>query len=186
MIRSRNKVIPSRVNSKNQLKSSSLTHSSLDEFYPSSVHSDIPGSIESFYTKYNRLQRILEEDSSSDSSLFSSNSDEGSCCTDSTRDSTCADDLLDSVFGDSIRGWNSSWSSDSDASSSSSSSLLYSMHSPLADLDRYASGSTEIYCSQMDYTDSATENVVLLDRRPSESNRQMDGEGKGNDPFFPL
>ncbi|XWS25369.1 hypothetical protein CRYUN_Cryun27aG0062900 [Craigia yunnanensis] len=185
LIRSRNKAVPSRVNSKNQLKSSSLTHSSLDELYPSSIHPDIPGNIESFYTKYNRLQRILEEDSSSDSSLFSSNSDEGSCCTDSTRDSTCADDLLDSVFGDSIRGWNSPWrSSDSDASSSSSSSPIYSRHSPLADLDRYASGSPEICGSQIDYTDSATENVVILDRRPSESNRLMDGEGKGNDPFF--
>ncbi|XWS21412.1 hypothetical protein CRYUN_Cryun30bG0053100 [Craigia yunnanensis] len=183
LIRSRNKAIPSRVNSKNQLKSSSLTHSSLDDFYPSSIHPDIPGSIESFYSKYSRLQRILEGDSSSDSSsLFSSNSDEGSCCTDSTRDSTCADDLLDSAFGDSIRGCNSSWrSSDSDASSSSSSSPFYSRHSPLADLNRYASGSPEICSSQTDYADSATE---ILDRQATgSSSRQMDGEGKGNDPF---
>ncbi|XP_022773089.1 LOW QUALITY PROTEIN: ubiquitin carboxyl-terminal hydrolase 17-like [Durio zibethinus] len=175
---SRSESIPSRVNSKNQLNSSSSTNSSLDEVYPSSIYPDIRGSIESFYSKYNRLQRILEEDSSDSSSLFSSNSDEGSCSTDSTRDSTCADDLLDSIFGDSIRGLNSPCrSSDSDASSSSSSTPLYSRHSPLADLDRYASGSPEI-CS------SAKENVVLLDRRPSGSSRQMDEEGKGNDPFF--
>ncbi|KAK6257078.1 hypothetical protein QUC31_000537 [Theobroma cacao] len=186
LIRSRNKTIPSRVNSKNLSKSSSSTHSSLDESYPSSIHPDFPGSIESLYSKYNPLQRISEEDSSSDSSsLFSSNSDEGSCCTDSTRDSTSADDFLDSVFGDSIRGWNSPWrSSDSDASSSSSSSPLYSRHSPLADLDRYASGSPETCGSQVEYTDSAAENVPL-DRRPSgSSGRQKDEEGKGNHPFF--
>ncbi|XVF64882.1 hypothetical protein PTKIN_Ptkin09bG0202500 [Pterospermum kingtungense] len=128
LLKSRNKAIPSRVNSKNQLKTSSLTHSSGDESYPSSISPDSFGNIESFYSKYNRLQRILEEDLSSDSSLFSSNSDEGSCCTDSTRDSTCADDLLDSIFGDSMRAWNSPWrSSDSDASSSSS-SPFYSRH----------------------------------------------------------
>ncbi|OMO50719.1 Peptidase C19, ubiquitin carboxyl-terminal hydrolase 2, partial [Corchorus capsularis] len=160
LIRSRNKAILSRVNSMNMSKSSSLRHSSVDGFNPSSVYPDNPGNIESFYSKYNRLQRILEEDSSSDSSsLFSSNSDEGSCCTDSTRDSTSADDLLDSVFGDSMRGWNSPWrGSDSDASSSSSSSPIYSRHSPLADLDRYASsGSPETCGSQMDYSNSATE-----------------------------
>ncbi|XVE60588.1 hypothetical protein DITRI_Ditri05aG0140400 [Diplodiscus trichospermus] len=172
LIRSRNKAVPLRVNSKNEMKSCTLRNSTIDQLDPSSIHPDIPGSIESFYSKYNRLQRILEEDSSSDSSsLFSSNSDEGSCCTDSTRDSTCTDDLLDSIFGDPIRGWNSPWrNSDSDASSSSSSSPLYSKHSPLADLDRYASGGSP----EMDYSDSARENV----------RRQIDGEGKGNDPFF--
>ncbi|KAK5824115.1 Ubiquitin carboxyl-terminal hydrolase 16 -like protein [Gossypium arboreum] len=114
-IRSRSKSILSKMNSKNYPKSSS-------------THPDSSGSIESFCSKYNRLQKILEEDSSSDtSSLFSSNSDYTSSCTDSTRD-----DSLDSVFGD------------SDASSSSSSSPLYSKHSPLADLDRYGSGSPEM------------------------------------------
>ncbi|GMI78456.1 ubiquitin-specific protease 16 [Hibiscus trionum] len=136
LMRNRNKVVPPRVNSKNPLKSSSLAHYSLDEFYPSSIHRDTNGSIGSFYSKFNHLQRILEDSSSSDSSsLFSSNSDEGSCCTDSTRDSTSADDLLDSIFGDSIHGCNFPWrGSDSDASSSSSSSSspLYSSHSPLA------------------------------------------------------
>ncbi|XP_022732824.1 ubiquitin carboxyl-terminal hydrolase 16-like [Durio zibethinus] len=184
LIRSRNKAIPLRVNSKNHPKSSSSAHSSMDEFYPSSIHPDIPGSIESFYLKYNQLQRILE-DSSSDSSHFSGYSDEGSSCTDSTQDSTCADELLDSVFGDSIRGWSSPWrSSDSNASSSTSSSPLYSRHSPVVDLDRSGSESPEICTSQMDYTDSATENVVLLDRQPSGRSRQMNGEGKGNDLFF--
>ncbi|KAK8572416.1 hypothetical protein V6N13_048014 [Hibiscus sabdariffa] len=135
LMRNRNKVVPSRGNSKIPLKSSSLTHYSLDEFYPSFVHRDSHGSIGSFYSKFNHLQRILEDSSSSDSSsLFSSNSDEGSCCTDSTRDSTSMDDLLDSIFGDSIHGCNIPWrGSDSDASSSSLSSPLYSRHSPLAD-----------------------------------------------------
>ncbi|MFQ6642249.1 hypothetical protein Gotur_018706, partial [Gossypium turneri] len=149
-IRSRSKSILSKINSKNYPKSSS-------------THPDSSGSIESFYSKYNRLQKILEEDSSSDtSSLFGSNSDNTSSCTDSTRD-----DSLDSVFGDSDASSSSSSSplysdntssctdstrddsldsvfGDSDASSSSSSSPLYSKHSPLADLDRYDSGSPEM------------------------------------------
>ncbi|KAK8501068.1 hypothetical protein V6N12_000174 [Hibiscus sabdariffa] len=151
LLRNRNKAIPSRVNSKNPLKSSSSTHSGLDEFYPSLIHRDTHGSIGSFYSKYNHLQMILEDSSSSDSSsLFSSNSDEGSCCTDSTHDSTSADDLLDSIFGDSIYGCSSPWrSSDSDVSSSFSSSPIYSRHSPLADSNRYASGSPEIRSSRM-------------------------------------
>ncbi|GMI89653.1 hypothetical protein HRI_002634700 [Hibiscus trionum] len=160
LLRNRNKAIPLRVNSKNPLKSSSSAHSGLDEFYPSSIHQDAHGSIGSFYSKYHHLQRILEDSSSDSSSLFSSNSDEGSCCTDSTCYSTSADDLLDSIFGDSIYGCNSPWrSSDSDASSSSSSSPLYSRHSPLADSDRYASGSPVIRSSR------------------------MNGEGKGGDSF---
>ncbi|KAK8681689.1 hypothetical protein V6N13_054091 [Hibiscus sabdariffa] len=135
LMRNRNKAVPSRGNSKNPLKSSSSAHYSLDEFYPSLVHRDSHGSIGSFYSKSNHLQRILEDSSSSDSSsLFSSNSDEGSCCTDSTRDSTSMDDLLDSIFGDSIHGCNIPWrGSDSDASSSYLSSPFYSRHSPLAD-----------------------------------------------------
>lgn len=121
----------------------------MNEFYPGSIRSDILGSVESFYSKYNQLQRIFEDDSSSDSSsLFSSNSDEGSFCTDSTQDSICTDDLLDSVLGDSICDWSSPCrSSDSDASTSSS-STLYSRHSPLANLDRYSSGSPGICASQ--------------------------------------
>ncbi|GMI77257.1 ubiquitin-specific protease 16 [Hibiscus trionum] len=164
-IRSRNKAVPLRVNSKNYRKSSSSIHSSVENIGPSSIHLDTPGSIESFYSKYSRLQRIFEEDSASDnSSLFGSNSDDGSCCTDSTRDSIC-DDLLDPVFGDSIRGWKNPWrSSDSDASSSSSSSPLYSSLSPLAD--------------------SAKENNnVHLDGRYNGSRRQTDAGGKVTTPF---
>ncbi|XVF39624.1 hypothetical protein PTKIN_Ptkin01aG0048800 [Pterospermum kingtungense] len=110
-------------------------------------------SVESFYLKYNQLQRILEDDSSSDGSLFSSNSDESSGCTDSTQDSTCTDDLPDSVLGDSVRGWNSPCS-------------------------------PEICASQRKYTDSTTEKVLVLDRQPCGSSRQMDWEGEGNDPLF--
>ncbi|MBA0855146.1 hypothetical protein Goshw_009800 [Gossypium schwendimanii] len=162
LMKNRSKAIPSSVNSKNPLKSNSLTYSGLDEFHPSLIHSDTPSSIESFYSKYNQLQRILEDSSSSDScSLFSVNSDEGSCSTDSRRDSTSTDDLIDSIFGDSVQGWNSPWRScDSDASSSSSSSPLYLRHSPVADLDRYSSGSPKIRSSR------------------------MDEEGKRDDPFF--
>ncbi|XP_021903493.1 ubiquitin carboxyl-terminal hydrolase 16 [Carica papaya] len=106
------------------------------------VRVDASSSIIDSPTKCHRLQRILEEDSSSDSSsLISSNSDEGSSSTDSTRDSTGTDEFSDYIFGDLGRGWNSSWrNSDSDTSSSSSSSPMYSRHSPLSDLDRYASG----------------------------------------------
>ncbi|KAK8597078.1 hypothetical protein V6N13_001708 [Hibiscus sabdariffa] len=159
-IRSLNKTVPLRVNSKNYRKSSSSTHSSVENIYPGSIHLDTPGSIESFYSKYSRLQRIFEEDSASDnSSLFGSNSDDGSCCTDSTRDSIC-DDLLDPVFGDSIHGWKTPWkSSDSDAPSSSSTSPLYSRHSPLAD-------------------SAKQKNNVVFDRRSSGSSRESDVGGK--------
>ncbi|CAI0467826.1 unnamed protein product [Linum tenue] len=107
---------------------------------PNSVASSLDNeaaSVESFYLKFHRLQRILEEDSSSSdnySFTSSNNSDEGSCSTDSTRDSTSADDLSDYIFG----GWNSSTSSSS-SSSSTSSSPLYSRHSPLSNTDRDAS-----------------------------------------------
>ena len=40
------------------------------------------------------------------------------------------------------------------------------------------------FAPQLDYTDSATENFGLLDRRCSGSSGQMGGEGKGNDSFF--
>jgi len=97
--------------------------------------------MESFYSKFHHLKKILEEDSSSDnSSLFSSNSDEGSCSTDSTCDSASTDDFTDYLFGDSGNGWSGVWrNSDSDTSSSSSSSPLNPRHSPLSDMDRYDS-----------------------------------------------
>nr|KYP70089.1 Ubiquitin carboxyl-terminal hydrolase 16 [Cajanus cajan] len=115
------------------------------EHVNSSISPDGSPGLESFYSKFHHLKRILEEDSSSDnSSLISSNSDEGSCSTDSTRDSTSTDDLSDYIFGDSGNGWSSLWrNSDSDASSSSSSSPLTSRHSPLSDMDRYDSVSPD-------------------------------------------
>ncbi|KAG4402510.1 hypothetical protein GLYMA_02G213400v4 [Glycine max] len=62
-------------------------------------------SLDTLYSKFLHSKRILEEDSSSDnSSLISSNSDEGSCSTDSTADSTSTDDFADYIFGDVGRG----------------------------------------------------------------------------------
>ncbi|CAI0406005.1 unnamed protein product [Linum tenue] len=138
----------SKIHSKVGLISSrsSGDHESL-QHQPNSVVSDPDheaASVESFYLKFHRLQRILEEDSSSSdnySFTSSSNSDEGSCSTDSTRDSTSADDLSDYIFG----GWNSStWrkaaadfdTTTTSSSSSSSSSPLYSRHSPLSNMER--------------------------------------------------
>lgn len=97
------------------------------------------------YSRPHRLQRIVEEDSSSDnSSLISSNSDEGSWSTNSTRDSS-VEDFSDYIFGEPGKGWNGSPNSQtsSSSSSSSSSSPLYSRHSPLSDLDRYDSVAPE-------------------------------------------
>lgn len=146
-IRSRSKSILSKMNSKIYPKSSS-------------THPDSSRSIESFYSKYSRLQKILEEDSSSDtSSLFSSNSDNASSCTDSTRD-----DLLDSVFGD----------SDASSSSSSSSSPLYSKHSPLADLDRYNSGSPEM--DPLFHSDTSKKFRDVGSYSNSSSSRETDSE----------
>lgn len=108
----------------------------------SSVSSDSSPTLESFYSRFHHLKRILEEDSSSDSSsLFSSNSDELSCSTDSTRDSTSMDDFSDYIFGDSGHGWSSPWRN-SDSDSSSSSPLNY-RHSPLSDMDKYDSVSPD-------------------------------------------
>ncbi|CAL5204609.1 unnamed protein product [Lathyrus oleraceus] len=108
----------------------------------SSVSSDSSPTLESFYSRFHHLKRILEVDSSSDSSsLFSSNSEELSCSTDSTRDSTSMDDFSDYIFGDSGHGWSSPWRS-SDSDSSSSSPLNY-RHSPLSDMDKYDSVSPD-------------------------------------------
>ncbi|PON63476.1 Ubiquitinyl hydrolase [Parasponia andersonii] len=127
-------------------KLKSTANPSVAQFLSSSKPLEGSANYDSFYSKLHRLQRILEEDSSSDnSSLISNNSDEGSCSTDSTRDSTSTDDFSDYIFGDSGRGWNSPWrnSSDSDTSSSSSSSPLYSKHSRFSDLDHYDSVAPE-------------------------------------------
>ncbi|KAI3412767.1 uncharacterized protein J3R85_016885 [Psidium guajava] len=132
---------------------------------PNSMTSDGSTNIDSFYSKFHRLQRILEEDSSSDnSSLFSNTSDEGSCSTDGIRDSASADDLSDYICSDPVRGWSSPWrnSSDSDTSSSSSSSPLYSRHSPLANPEGHALGFAETSPSQREGLDSGLGGVEFL------------------------
>ncbi|XP_030454619.2 ubiquitin carboxyl-terminal hydrolase 16-like [Syzygium oleosum] len=142
--------------------------------FPNSMSSDGSATIESFYSKFHRLQRILEEDSSSDnSSLFSNTSDEGSCSTDGTRDSASADDLSDYIFGE--RGWSSSWrnSSDSDTSSSSS-SPLYSRHSPLANPERHASGFAETSPSQRDGLDSGLRGDEFLNSDITKWRRELE------------
>lgn len=140
------------------------------------MSSDGSSTIESFYSKFHRLQRILEEDSSSDnSSLFSNTSDEGSCSTDGTRDSASADDLSDYIVGDTMRGWSSSWrnSSDSDTSSSSS-SPLYSRHSPLANPERHASGFAETSPSQRDSLDSGLRGDEFLNSDITKWRRELE------------
>lgn len=131
------RAMPSWINGKTtSLKSKSISaNSGIAERFPGSTN------FESSYPRLHQLQRILEDDSSSDSSsLLSSNSDEGSCSTDSTRDSASTDDLTDYLFGDPRRGWSSPWRNYSESdTSSSSSSPLGSMHSNLADLENYDS-----------------------------------------------
>ncbi|KAI4307483.1 hypothetical protein L6164_030663 [Bauhinia variegata] len=128
------------------------------EYFNDSVSPDASPTLDSFYSNFHRLRKILSEDSSSDnSSLISSNSDEGSCSTDSTRDSTSTDDLSDYIFGDSGQGC-------CDTCSSSSSSPMYSRHSPLADMDRHDSGSTDAAGLQT-HTDPHMEINGLLYRR---------------------
>ncbi|EEF48611.1 conserved hypothetical protein [Ricinus communis] len=163
----------SRVSAKNTALNSrsSSTHPNVVRFNPNSFPPENMTSVESFYLKFHHLQRILEEDSSSDNYSFtSSNSDEGSCSTESTRDSTSTDDLSDFIFG----GWNS-WKSTSDSdtsssSSSSSSSPLYTRH--LSEMSR----------SQPDCADSSMEDGTW-DRLPRESSRVVDLEVKGGDTF---
>ncbi|KAF2298735.1 hypothetical protein GH714_026334 [Hevea brasiliensis] len=164
---------PSRIIEKNAALNSrsTSTRSSVFQLHPNSIPPDSLASVESFYLKFHRLQRILEEDSSSDNYSFtSSNSDEGSCSTESTRDSTSTDDLSDYIFG----GWNNSWrnTSDSDTCSSSSSSPLYSRHSP------------ETSRSRTDFADSAMEGGDW-DRVPSGSSRVVDLAAKEGDHFLP-
>ncbi|WCJ24728.1 Ubiquitin carboxyl-terminal hydrolase 16 [Euphorbia peplus] len=114
---------PTRINVRNSALNSRST-SNVGHLSPP------PESVESFYMSFQRVQRILEQDSSSDSYSFtSSNSDEGSCSTESTRDSTSTEDLSEYIFG----GWNvcrNTSDSDTCSSSSSPSPLYSSMHSP--------------------------------------------------------
>ncbi|KAJ4701442.1 Ubiquitin carboxyl-terminal hydrolase [Melia azedarach] len=187
----RNKVtLPSQVTGKSTMSKlrSPSTQSSVVQFHPGIDPSDGQASIETFYSRFHRLQRILEEDSSSDSSsLVSSNSDEGSCSTESTRDSSSADDISDFIFGDSGCGWNSPWRSSSDSdtpSSSSSSSLFYSRHSSLANSIHYVSSCPETSRIQADCIQPGMDCDRLRGRRPSRSNGDVDLEGRGSDPFL--
>lgn len=170
------------------LKLRSTTNSSVAQLFPRSNPPEGSANYDSFYSKVHRLQRILEEDSSSDnSSLISNNSDEGSCSTDSTRDSTSTDDFSDYIFGDSGRGWSSPWrnSSDSDTSSSSSSSPLYTKYSQLSDLDRYGSVAPETSGLQTDRAYVATgEEDGLWDRPSCGSSRRGDLEREGTVHFL--
>ncbi|XP_009138224.1 ubiquitin carboxyl-terminal hydrolase 16 [Brassica rapa] len=96
---------------------------------------DRSGNIQSFYSSFQRLQRILEEDSSSDSSsLFDSNSDECSCST----DSTSMDDFADFIFGDHQGRAHGHSEAPSPTSSSSSLSPPFTRHSRLGDSSRYS------------------------------------------------
>ncbi|XP_022951440.1 ubiquitin carboxyl-terminal hydrolase 16-like isoform X1 [Cucurbita moschata] len=96
--------------------------------------------ISSFYRKFHQLQKLLEDDLTSDSSsLLSSNSDESSFSTNSSSDSTSTEDLPEYIYSDSGCGWNglqnrSDTNSSLPSSSSSSSSPL--LHP--ADSSQYA------------------------------------------------
>ncbi|KAJ4899575.1 Ubiquitin carboxyl-terminal hydrolase 16 [Raphanus sativus] len=95
---------------------------------------DRPANIQSFYSSFQRLQRILEEDSSSDSSsLFDSTSDECSCSTDSTKN---MDDFADFIFGDHQGRAHGQSDASSPTLSSSSSSPPFTRHSRLGDSSR--------------------------------------------------
>ncbi|XP_031392003.1 ubiquitin carboxyl-terminal hydrolase 18-like isoform X2 [Punica granatum] len=124
------KHVPTRVMPK--IPTLNLKHSggSCDDLHPNPMSSDGLASMETFYSRFQRLRRMLEEDSPSDSSsLFSNNSDEGSSSSDGTRESTCTtDDFSDFLFG----GWSSSWRNSSDSDSSSSSMPSSSSSSPMA------------------------------------------------------
>lgn len=125
-------------------KSRSHTRSPWDSSHGDSTNQTCNGCSYPSHTSVRPSGSIFEDDSVSEQSSFFS--EPGSCSTDSTnRDSTSTDDLNIDIFGESGGCWNSHWrsSSDSDTSSSSSPSPLYSRHSPLADLDRYASAHEE-------------------------------------------
>ncbi|XP_011013097.1 PREDICTED: ubiquitin carboxyl-terminal hydrolase 17-like isoform X2 [Populus euphratica] len=162
----KNKCNTSKINATNTALDSRSTpmQSSVFQLHPDSIPPDNLASVESFYMKFHRLQRILEEDSSSDNFSFTSgNSDEGSCSTDSTHDSTSTDDLSDYIFG----GWNS-WRNTSDSDTSSSPPPLYSRQSPHAEMNQHGS-----------YADSGVGGSDLWDRIPSGSSKMVYMEGKG-------
>ncbi|GLT71465.1 hypothetical protein SLA2020_434810, partial [Shorea laevis] len=186
---SKNKAIPSWINGKNTTSKSrsASARSSAAPNFPRSIPPDSSASFESFYSRNPHLQRILEEDSSSDnSSLISNNSDEGSCSTDSTRDSTSTDDLSDFIFGDSGRCWNgNSGNPDSDTSSSSSSSSASSPLCPLSYSELHASGLPKTSGSQTEgsvpfwHSDSRHSRKLVT----SSSYRETDSERLGSNLF---
>ncbi|KAF5739781.1 ubiquitin carboxyl-terminal hydrolase 16 isoform X2 [Tripterygium wilfordii] len=162
------KTIPSMVNGKNAIAKSTPR--------------DNLANYESFYMKFHRIQRILEEDSSSDGYSFtSSNSDEGSCSTDSNRDSTSTDDFSDFIFGDSGRVWSNS--DTSSLSSSSSPSPTYLRRSQITDPEHCAAGPPETSGSRAYCADSAM-NHDGSDRRPNGSGRPVDLEGQESRIFL--
>ncbi|KAJ7958928.1 Ubiquitin carboxyl-terminal hydrolase [Quillaja saponaria] len=169
----KSKVTPSWINGKTTSKSrSESTNSRVAEVFTSTT------TLESFYSKFQRLQRILEDSSSDNSSLISSNSDEGSCSTDSTCYSTSTDDFSEYIFGDNGRGWSSHCrNSDSDTSSSSSSSSpLYAKHSPLADVDPHAASYPK---ATQTHADSDLGVDGPWDGQPTRTSRRFDFECAG-------
>ncbi|KAJ8747413.1 hypothetical protein K2173_012481 [Erythroxylum novogranatense] len=179
----RSKIVPSdakgigslsRTSGKNTMfnSRSTSTRSNIVQMHPDSIGSDNIANVESFYLKFHRLQRILEEDSSSDNLSFtsSSNSDEGSYSTDSTRDSTSTDDLSDFIFG----GCNSSWRNMPDSSDTSSSPSSSPMH-------YWKCQNTSRH--QTYHEDAAMEDRDLCGLQPFESSRKLNLEG-GVGPFL--
>ncbi|KAG2698777.1 hypothetical protein I3760_07G164200 [Carya illinoinensis] len=177
----RYKAIPSWINGKNTTSKSRAA-----QIFPSSIPRDSSTSFGSFHSKFIQLQRILVEDSSSDnSSLISSNSDEGSCSTDSTRDSTSTDELSDFIFGDSGQRWNSP--SDSDTSSTSSSpspSPSPLRHSPPSYSEQYATHGSQAEGNVPFLHSDTTRNCrKLVTSSSSNSCRETDSQRLGSNPF---
>ncbi|KAF8024792.1 hypothetical protein BT93_F1846 [Corymbia citriodora subsp. variegata] len=114
----RNKPMNVKSSRKSAVPKSGFTN--LRNNHQSSTYRNDLASGHSYDLDFNPLHRYHREDSSSDvSSLFSSNSDEGSCSTISTRDSPSYDDLSDFIFGDSSSSWSSSpWSNSSESNHS--------------------------------------------------------------------
>ncbi|KAK7301113.1 hypothetical protein RJT34_11974 [Clitoria ternatea] len=119
------------------MKRHASTVSGAGEFMTSSISPDGSLALDTIYSKFHHLKKILEEDSSSDnSSLISNNSDEGSCSTDSTLDSTSTDDFGDYIFGDKGPGWGGMLrNSDSDVSPALSPAALNSRRLPMPTYD---------------------------------------------------
>ncbi|GAU23687.1 hypothetical protein TSUD_304620 [Trifolium subterraneum] len=187
----------SKVNEKSMKAKYMSSNSGAVEPISSSISPDGSPTLESFYSRFHHLKKVLEEDLSSDnSSLFSSNSDEGSCSTDSTRDSTSMDDFSDYIFGDSGHGWSSTWrNSDSDTSSSSSSPLNY-RHSPLSDMDKYDSMSPDATSLRIPTGSSAEtdrgggfshlHSNTILQHRKLDSNISSNSSSRDADSFLKL